>query len=141
MKGDFDKYEQQLSGLADAIVTDILSASDEGILAEAMEATGDADRAAKHVDDLISAVKTRIGKSRLAAARAAMERESSQRLRTFALSLEQKKRVLQEFASSDENLRLTLAARKGTEMSENDLDAILQALYELGAIDENGGRR
>lgn len=144
MKGESPNYEEQLSHVIDALVNDILSTSDEDVLAEAAEEYGDAQKAAKHVDELISRARAVIGRRKLAAARSEMKTaKQSPRLPALRLSLDRKKHILQSFAQRDENLRksLTMAARNEKQLTEADYDAVLEALYTLGAIDEDGNPR
>lgn len=142
--GDRDQFERQLGRLADAFVNDILKASDEDILAEAQEEYGDSARAAQHVNELINKAKSVVGKDKLAAARASFEQDRlTRQCNAVDLPLERKRKIIQEFAAADteQHTSLTLAARMGGNLSESDLDALLEALFELGAIDRNGDRQ
>ena len=141
MMGDYDQFEKQLERLAAAHVNDILNASEEQILAEAQEEFGDTERAARHVNDLINKARAAVGKDKLAAARASLEQSKLVRqCNAVNLPWERKQEIIQEFAaaSSEQRTALTLAARKGGDLSESDLDVLLEALVDLGAIDENG---
>ncbi len=144
MMGDRDQPERQLERLADAQVNDILNASDEQILAEAQEEYGDVNKAGRYVSDLVNKAVAAVGKRKLAAARASVEQDRfAKQCNAVSLPVERKQEIIQEFsaASGEQREALTLAARKGGDLSESDLDAVLEALFELGAIDENGNRK
>lgn len=141
MMGDHDQFERQLERLADAHVNEIINAPDKQILAEAEEEYGDVSKAAQHVNDLINRARAAVGKKKLAAARASLEQDRfARQCKAVNYPLERKQKIIQEFAaaSSEQRTALTLAARKGGDLSESDLDVVLEALFELGAIDENG---
>ncbi len=92
--------------------------------------------------DLISKAKAIVGKEKLAAARASLKQDKFvKQCNALDFPLQRKQKIIQGFAegNSEQREALTLAARKGGDLSENDLDAVLKALFELGAIDENGG--
>lgn len=141
MTGGKKDTQQQLARLADSLVEDILSVSDEDILAEAAEDYGDAEAAAEHVRGLIHQAVLESSKSRLAAAREAYQK-GRERARPNVLNLPyaEKRAIVDGFVASDSQLKakLTLAARKGQQLSERDLDSMLDALLELGVIDEEG---
>lgn len=141
MKGDGDKFEQQIENLEEALVNDILAASDQEILAENLANHTDANAVGKHAEALIEAARMMAGKARMAKARTDATADQRKPLCVLSLSFEEKRRLLQEFATSNEGLRNTLAARKSKDLPENDVDAALEALYELGVIDEHGQAR
>lgn len=128
-----------LDHLADALVGDILNASDEEILSEAEEESGSSAREAARVRDLLKTAQTLAAKKRLSAARAAVERlkkeqqlgkiislNPSQARRTLATVLHKHPESAQEF---------TLAARKGKDLSDSDILSMLEDLQELGLYD------
>ena len=82
----------------------------------------------------------RVGQARLAAARRAVSRDRKARVVRPPLRADRREAVLTRFANDDPKLkgRLTMAARKGEGVSEKEIDAILDDLRELGAIDDEG---
>lgn len=131
--------------LADALVDDLMSLSDDELLAEVREAGADPEALATSIREKIEAriatdSKARLGKARdaLAAARAA--RASAD---VVSLPLARKQEILGQFAANDGQLRqrLTMAARKGEGASEREIDDILRDLRDLGAIDDEGNPR
>jgi hypothetical protein len=68
------------------------------------------------------------------------EATSKQAAAIIALPLSQKKAILRHLAAKSTGLprQITLPARNEDEMSESDLDVILESLQDLGVIDEQG---
>ena len=127
--------------LADELVADIMAMSDAELLAE-VEAEGlNAEDEADRIRAIISTATARSGKSRLQAARAEIDRATGAgRGQVHQLPLRDRAAVLARFANDDTKLksRLTMAARNGDGITENEMDDILADLRELGAIDEDG---
>ena len=69
MTGDLKKERNALDRLADALVDDILSASDEEILAEAQEDGIDPTKLVGQLREVFERAATEAGKAKLAAAR------------------------------------------------------------------------
>ena len=76
----------------------------------------------------------------MAAARAAVNRAARQLPAIIALPLSRKKEILRQLVAKSPALpqQITVAARNEDEMSESDLDIILENLKDLGVIDEQG---
>ena len=127
--------------LADELVADIMAMSDAELLAE-VEAEGlNAEVEADRIRAIISTATARSGRSRLQAARAEIDRATlAGRGQVHQLPLRDRAAVLARFANDDTKLqsRLTMAARNGDGITENEMDDILADLRELGAIDEDG---
>ena len=100
-----------------------------------------AEDEANRVRALISAATGQAAKARLKAARAEINRAAGPTLgQVHRLPLSDRAAVLARFANDDPKLksRLTMAARNGEGITENEMDDILANLRELGAIDEDG---
>ncbi|WP_143559687.1 hypothetical protein [Sphingomonas dokdonensis] len=136
-----DRPVPPLHRLADELVADIMSMSDAEVLAE-VEAEGlNAEDEASRVRALISAATGQAAKGRLKAARAAIDLAAGSTWgQVHQLPLRDRAAVLARFANDDAKLksRLTMAARNGEGITENEMDDILANLRELGAIDEDG---
>jgi len=130
-----------LNKLADELVADIMSMSDAELLAE-VEAEGlNAEDEASRVRAVNSVATGQAAKARLKAARAEIDRAAGSNLgQVHRLPLKDRAAVLVRFANDDAKLksRLTMAARNGEGITENEMDDILANLRELGAIDEDG---
>jgi hypothetical protein len=131
----------RIGRLVDELVADIMAMSDAELLAE-IEAEGlNAEDEADRIRAVISTATAQSGKSRLKAARAAIDRSvKPARGQVHQLPLRDRAAVLATFANDDTKLksRLTMAARNGEGITEKEMDDILADLRELGAIDEDG---
>ncbi len=133
-----------LDRLADALVEDILNASDGDILAEFLETVGDpernaADTRARFEKSLIAA-----NKKRLAAARAgvASSRRAGGVLPPAIDVAAARIRLRAALDTPAVAQQLTLAARKESELSDADILSMLEDLRELGVLppeDAGGG--
>lgn len=119
--------------LADAFVEDMLNASDEDIFAEAREDHADPAAAAAHARMLFERAVTHVGKSKLAAAKAALARRPLSAIVTRLDPMEARRRLANVLTRDPDTARkLTLAARKGQGLSDNDVQGMLEDLAELG---------
>lgn len=139
-----DDARRQLGRLADALAQETLDTPDDVFSAELKSENVRIEDMAQAAKEAIARGIVAHGKEKLAARRAAYEnaksaRESAPR-RRFALTLEQKIQLIARFAVKDPALkaRITMAARSEGDMSEGDLDGMLEDLRELGAIDDEG---
>jgi hypothetical protein len=118
-----------------------MSLSDAELLAE-IEAEGlDPEKEAVRLRTMVGAATAQSGKARLVAARAEIARSAkSARSNIHLLPLQERAAVLARFANDDSKLksRLTMAARNGNGITEQEMNSILADLRELGAIDEDG---
>ena len=131
---------EKLERLCNTLADDIDAMSDEEFLAELEAAGEDIDAMANRVDVLIADARARVGRRKLAAARAGYLAYQARRQHNVRLWPVERKRVLiQQFTQDDDVLRqkLTLAARKGQEMAA-DIDSFIEDLIDLGVIDDEG---
>lgn len=129
---------KKIDRLCDFLVEDILSATDEEILQEALEDYSDPDK-------IVASVQASIGKARLAAAREKLSKdnesrtyEGSTRARIFEnFDDAQLRRIVEMFAAKNDTLKFSLAARKGKDLTTQDMLSLLDDLQELGCnLDE-----
>jgi hypothetical protein len=134
-KGKRD-YDKELKRVEETFVEDILARTDSEILAEAAE-DGDANAALAQVRNLVRQALEKSGKAKMAAARAAVNRAARKPRAIITLPLSRKKEILRHLmAKSSVFLQeITVAARNEDEMSESDIDVILENLRDLGVID------
>lgn len=131
----------QLERVADLVFLDLLETSDADILQEALEDGIDIEQEIKRVQWIISEANLNSGKARLNEAKKAfLVRKSAAKQSLFhSLSLQQKKNIIGHLKNSTQlKKKITLAARSENELSEKDLNAYLQSLYDLKVIDEKG---
>lgn len=134
-------YELELARLEEELVDDIVSMSDEELLAEAKKDGVDVVALGKQGRELISNAILMAGKAKLAAAKAAVKAASERpALRVIQGSMQEKQKIIQAVMArqAEGPERLTLAARNANELTENDVDLILQNLIKLGLLNEDG---
>jgi hypothetical protein len=134
-----------LDRLADFLVEDILSASDEELLAEFRESYGDPVKHAKAMGTLFEKTLLTLNKERLAAAKAKVAEKNNRPSISFAarpLDIQAVRARLRRFIETPGSRPMvTLAARKESELSDVDIIGMLNDLRELGILppdDENG---
>jgi hypothetical protein len=127
------REETELERLQDALIEDLVSASDEEVLGEAREDGLDPAVVSTEMLSLLEAAELRVGKAKMAAAKvgAAAARRLVPRGPTNVGGMRA------SAANDAEARRLTTAARNGTEQSERDLKGVAEDLVELGAIPPN----
>jgi len=137
--------QPDLFSVSDAFASDMMTLSDERLLEEVREDGQDPQSIAREMRALITAASLEHGRSRLLAARQALDRTRQARSgeNVVQLPLDRKQQILSQFAANDGQLRsrLTMAARQGVGASEREIDDILRDLRELGAIDDDGNIR
>lgn len=136
-----ERASPSLLHLADELVADLLQLSDAELVAEVKAEGLDPEKEAARVRESVRIAIMGRGKARLTAARSALEaaRASSAGARR-PLSVQDRRSVLARFANDDEKLRqrLTMAARNGEGITDQEIDAILNDLRDIGAIDDEG---
>ena len=123
-----------LRRLADELVADILAATDIDLLAEAAEDQEDPEKIAAEMRRLFERAQAEIGKEKMAAARAVVDADRQGSATVLKLDpAEARRRLALALESNPETVKkLTLAARKGERLSDNDVHAVLEALLQLG---------
>lgn len=143
MTGKKSKARDALDRLADALVDDILGASDQEILAEFQEAGGDPEELAGDMRALFERSVLASNKSKLAAAKAGVARSKAAPVHAAALiDIAAARKRLHVILQTPSTLqKLTMAARKESELSDADVIGMLEDLRALGIIDdsETGG--
>lgn len=125
--------EMQLWRLADALMEDILTASDGDILGE-IEEDGTAASVQSDAAADLAAARSRLGKARLAAARRAVSAERKIKPRRARADPAQARRRLTRaiVSSSEGSSRFTLAAREGEAVPDEDLESLIEDATDLG---------
>lgn len=131
-----------LDRLVDVLIEDILNASDEDILAEFREADGDpelyaADMRARFETSLIAANKKRLAAAKVGLAASSRPASGPAPATDIAAA---RARLRAALGTPRLAQKLTLAARKESEMSDTDILSMLDDLRELGILPpEDGG--
>jgi hypothetical protein len=137
------KGREALSRLVDVLVEDVLAASDDEILAEFAEAHADAAKNAADMRTLFEKSVLKANKESLRAAKAGLAASRAAASASKIVSLEKvRQRLRRLLASCPPDVKLTLAARNESELSDADVLGMLQDLEELGIVapdDEGGG--
>ena len=117
-----------LDQLANALVENILNATDEEVLAEAHEDYENPAQAATNARALFENAVAVVAKGRLTAAKAAVAADLGLPRTVIRLDPSQARRRLERMLAS----KLTLAARKGQGLSDEDVQGMLEDLEVLG---------
>ena len=146
MIGKGKKERAALDRLADFLVDDILSVSDEDVLAEFRETHGNPDLNAAEMRALFERSVLISNKKRLAAAKVGVveSRGSSIPSTTSPIDMEAARaRLRAVIDTSGLPQKITLAARKENELSDADILGMLEDLRELGILptDDNSQKR
>lgn len=125
-----------LDRLADALVDDILNMSDEDILAEFHEGHGDPEQHAAQMRALFEKAILAANKQRLLEAQAgvAADRPLTSTSTSPIDIAEARQRLRATLENPNASAKLTLAARKESELSDADILGMLDDLRELGAL-------
>jgi hypothetical protein len=125
-----------LRRLADALAEDVLNAPDHEILEDAAEIYGDTGKLAADMLKLFERIASEQGKERLAAARAAVAADRLRPAAVVRLEPAEARRRLQRLIAADPETarKLTVAARKGYDLSDADVQSMLEDFEELGVI-------
>jgi len=141
MTEDRGSKQRALDRLADALVDDILNASPEEILAEFQEDHGGVEGHVTEMRALIEKGVARANKRRLAAAKAgAASSLTPSKKATTPIDANEARRLLSTLPPEQ---KLTRAARKESEQSDEDLLSMIEDLRDLGVLptnDDNNGK-
>lgn len=134
-----DKRRNKLPlSVANTLADDILNLSDEELLQEAQDEFEDVASLISSARDAINSAILKSNKSRLSAAKEQLEqkRKGTNQNNVLTFTLNDKRALIHQAKESVHSL--TLAARNEEEMSESDINGVLQDLVDLGVMDENG---
>lgn len=134
-----DKIRKKLPlSVANTLADDILNLSDEEILKEAQDEFDDVASEISSTRIAINSAILKSNKSRLSAAKEQLEqkRKATNQNNILTLTLNDKRALIHQAKESVHSL--TLAARNEEEMSDSDINGVLQDLIDLGVIDEDG---
>jgi hypothetical protein len=123
-----------LDQLANALVENILNATDKEVLAEAHEDYENPAQAATNARALFETAVAVVAKRKLTAAKAAVAADLGSPRTVIRLDPSQARRRLERMLARDPETasKLTLAARKGQGLSDEDVQGMLEDLEVLG---------
>jgi hypothetical protein len=138
MTGTGNSNREALDRLGDALVEDILAASDEAILAETKQDGEDPEAVADAMRALFEKVVAADGMARMATAKAAVAADRRRSAAVIPLNPEAARRLLNRALARDPEVasKLTMAARKGKagDLSDDEVRSLLEDFHELGAL-------
>ncbi len=145
MSKEQNEAQEKLERLCNAMADDIDAMIDEELLAELEEADEDVDAIANRTKALIADAIAKVGRRKLATARAGYEAETHQTSHgsnVLQWPISRKHSLVQHFAQKDKELeqKLTFAAREGKN-TEADVDSFIEDLINLGMIDDEGNSK
>ncbi|WP_428678680.1 hypothetical protein [Sphingopyxis sp.] len=127
--------------LFEELINDVTRLTDVEIFAEFEEEGANPAMVVADMRELIQLAILDDGKARLARAKAAVQQNRSRASHNRrVIGIPEKKALLERVAANDPKLksRLTMAARNGEGITEEEMSSILEDLLELGAIDDTG---
>jgi len=129
--------KEALERLRDALVEDILSASDAEIAADAASDSIDLLKQADQMRAMFHAQRLRAAKTKMAVAQAAVSGQRS--ASSLGLTLRPQAQALVPRPANDLGAarKLTMAARNGAKQSERDLAGVEEDLAELTALHDD----
>ncbi len=131
--------QNQIDRIVDLMVDDVLETSNEEILQEVSEENRDVKAEAQRVHALIQEAVFEHNKSKLEEAKKQVKTHKSRsRLQLRVAGIDKKRELLRNLNANDNMVHLTMAARKEEELSDRDIESVLQNMLELGLIDEDG---
>ncbi|MDR3489807.1 MAG: hypothetical protein P4M05_33575 [Bradyrhizobium sp.] len=135
MTVDDRKARSTLERLVDLSVEDILDASDADILAEFQQTHGDPAKNAADMRALFEKSLVVMNKSKLKAAREGLAASKIGQPNARVLNIrDARERLRRTLAACPPEMKLTLAARKESELSDADVVGMLQDFEELGVL-------
>jgi hypothetical protein len=135
MSGPDKEKRDALVRLVNALVDDILAASDEEILAELAETQDNPAKAIEATRALFERGVANAKKARLRAAQAGLAASRSRApSRRPDMLTDARNRLRLALAACPPDIRVTIAARNESELSDNDVLGMLQDLEELGIV-------
>lgn len=120
------------------LIDSVFSMSDEEILAETLEEFGDIQRSVEHVKNIYKRSNEKVGRYRLATARAAINTGSNtgNQHTSQVIDIKKTRQILEKITHNENALpgEFTLAARNLDELTDEDIASIYQDLIDLGVI-------
>jgi cell division FtsZ-interacting protein ZapD len=125
---------QMIERLADALVEEILNASDEEILKEAEEDYGDPKQAVEKTRAIFDKARSLMGKKKLQAARVELTEQQKHSCAIIEIDPSVARSKLDDILKQHPEAggEFTLAARKGKELSDEDVIGMLEDLHDIG---------
>jgi hypothetical protein len=135
MSGSGKKNKDTLIPLINALVEDVFATSDQEILAEFIETRNDPSQNSEMMRALFEKSIVMSNKDRLRNAQAGLAADRAAVAPAKIVSIANvRHRLRRALAACPPHIKLTLAARNESELSESDIQGMLQDLEELGIV-------
>jgi proline dehydrogenase len=130
-------YEKIYDDLMDELIEDMLSMSDEEILAEVEEEGINIDETVAEVKEIFQRASRYVARARMREAiEGVLKQEKSRKVTSKIVDIKTAKKKLEWFEQNKESLsEVTLAARNLKDLSEEEIKEMYLALEELGMFD------
>lgn len=133
------KPSNALDRLTDFFVEDILNTSDAELKTEVEAEGNDPQAIADDMRSIYDCAYARVARKKLIAAKAAVEKQKNAPGNAIGVSIKDARKAIVSLFTDRPDLKekLTLAARSLDELSDRDLEGLIEDLRELGELDEN----
>ncbi len=137
MGNEESSIREQLNRLSDEMIDDIINTPDAEILREVKEEYGDPSFLANRAREILKKSQIKAGKYRLQSAREELKKTEN-KVQKDVENISNFKEALSRFIKDNPEFEdeLTLAARNGKEITEEDAKSILEDLVELKYIQQ-----
>lgn len=137
MNRDKDVAGMRMAAIAEAVTDDVMAATDEQILAEAVDEGVEPASVAEQMRSTTLAKLRKIKRSRLEKARTVYQQESKGPPAKVRPSLDEMRNRVMELIRGGAGGDLSLAFRNGKELTNSDLEGLWDDLQELGLLDDD----
>ena len=133
---------EELDRIRDALVETILDADGAELREEIAAAGGDPDGLVAETEAVIASARAGLARRRLESARAELKAWRARSGPAEAAEREEAQARLQRLLSGPGSNAdgMSMAARKGKELSESDLEGLLEDLAELARLEQEDGK-
>ena len=137
-----DNIKEQFDRLSDELIDDIINTPDSEILQEVKEDYGKSDYLANKFRNILEKSKIEVGKQKLQLAKEELRKKNNQNQIVIQDDTNAKERLLKYIKENPGKFdEITLAARNGNDISEEDAKGILEDLKELEQQENNSSNK
>ncbi|OHC73126.1 MAG: hypothetical protein A3H93_07395 [Rhodocyclales bacterium RIFCSPLOWO2_02_FULL_63_24] len=137
MNRDKDVAGMRMAAIAEAVTDDVMAATDEQILAEAVDEGVEPASVAEQMRSTTLARLRKIKRSRLEKARTIYQQEPKGPPAKVRPSLDEMRNRVMDLIRGGAGGDLSLAFRNGKELTNSDLEGLWDDLQELGLLDDD----
>ena len=132
---------EQLDRIEDALIESILGASEAELREEMVERGEDPDKCLLRMEQIVAGAKVASGKRRMERAKSELQEWRTGQAKTLKFDREAARALFEKVRSRDPELasKMLLAARKGEDLSEGDMEGLIEDLAKLERLDDEDG--